>query len=82
MDLIILFVQKDQFKRLFIELCVWDLVGDECYKVIYYCFFIFNFLYLVVWDFWFLVKDMEKIGKFLYSIEVSIYYMVLYYKIF
>lgn len=82
MDLIILPLQKDQSKRLPIELCVWDLAGDECYKATHHCFFTPNSLYLVVWDLWSLAKDMEKIGKLLYSIEVSTYYMVLHYKIF
>lgn len=60
---------KDQSKRLPIELCVWDLAGDECYKATHHCFFTPNSLYLVVWDLWSLAKDMEKIGKLLYSIE-------------
>lgn len=70
---IILPVQKDQSKRLPIELCVWDLSGDECYKATHHCFFTPNSLYLVVWDLWSLAKDMEKIGKLLYSIEVSLF---------
>lgn len=69
----ILPVQKDQSKRLPIELCVWDLAGDECYKATHHCFFTPNSLYLVVWDLWSLAKDMEKIGKLLYSIEVSLF---------
>ncbi|XP_048737830.1 leucine-rich repeat serine/threonine-protein kinase 1-like isoform X4 [Ostrea edulis] len=60
---------KDHTKKMPIELCVWDLAGDECYKATHHCFFTSNSLYLVVWDLWSLAKDIEKIGKLLYSIE-------------
>nr|XP_022329878.1 leucine-rich repeat serine/threonine-protein kinase 1-like isoform X4 [Crassostrea virginica] len=61
--------ERDLPRKVPIELCVWDLSGDECYKATHHCFFTPNSLYLVVWDLWSLVKDMEKIGKLLYSIE-------------
>ncbi|XP_061163666.1 leucine-rich repeat serine/threonine-protein kinase 1-like isoform X2 [Saccostrea echinata] len=61
--------ERDHSKKVPVELCVWDLAGDECYKATQHCFFTPNSLYLVVWDLWSLAKDMDKIGKLLYSIE-------------
>ncbi|KAK3096675.1 hypothetical protein FSP39_002282 [Pinctada imbricata] len=54
-----------------LTLSIWDLAGDEAYAATHHCFFTQNSMYLVVWDIWSIVNEIEKLGKLLYSIEAS-----------
>ncbi|KAJ8304248.1 hypothetical protein KUTeg_017831 [Tegillarca granosa] len=49
----------------------WDMAGDEAYIPTQQCFLTQNSIYFLVWDLWSLKDDIDKLGTWLYSLEVS-----------
>ena len=54
-----------------IKFSVWDIEGSEEYTLIHHSVYTEYSLYLLVWDFWSIEKDITDIACWLYNIQVS-----------
>ena len=50
---------------------MWDIEGSEEYRLIHHSVFTQYSLYLLVWDFWSIEKEISDISCWLYNIQVS-----------
>lgn len=54
-----------------IKFSVWDIEGSEEYTLIHHCVYTEYSLYLLVWDFWSIEKEISDIASWLYNIQAS-----------
>ncbi|XP_053405645.1 leucine-rich repeat serine/threonine-protein kinase 1-like isoform X2 [Mercenaria mercenaria] len=58
-------------KEIEVKLHVWDMSGDEVYAQIYHSVFTPLTLYILVWDFWSITDEIDKIEKWINNIQAS-----------
>ena len=54
-----------------IKFTVWDIEGSEEYTLIHHSVYTEYSLYLLVWDFWSIEKEISDIACWLYNIQVN-----------
>ncbi|XP_060551521.1 leucine-rich repeat serine/threonine-protein kinase 1-like [Ruditapes philippinarum] len=58
-------------KEVQVKLNVWDMSGDEVYTQIHHSVFTPLTLYVLVWDFWSITEEIDKIEKWINNIKFS-----------
>ncbi|XP_052278678.1 leucine-rich repeat serine/threonine-protein kinase 1-like isoform X2 [Dreissena polymorpha] len=59
------------YKRPEIKLHVWDVPGDEVFTLVHHSLFTRHSLYILVWDFWSIAEEADKIRTWINNIKVS-----------
>ncbi|KAL3867461.1 hypothetical protein ACJMK2_044663 [Sinanodonta woodiana] len=63
--------KKKKDKKPDLTFSVWDLAGDAVYTPIHQCVLTPNSLYLVVWDIWSILKEMNQLQRIIYNIKAT-----------
>ncbi|KAK3595142.1 hypothetical protein CHS0354_028574 [Potamilus streckersoni] len=63
--------KKQKDRKPDVTFSVWDLAGDTVYTSIHQCVLTPNSLYLVVWDTWSILKEMDQLQRIIYNIKAT-----------